>query len=103
MLNQVNPGGSGLRLAAALAARPLLVTGRTRNLLRELPRIAADVSLAQPSRRDQRFADPGWAGNPLLRRAIHAYLAGAELSRAESFYYSGRTGVRRSRLEPRWS
>jgi len=32
----------------------------------------------QPSRRDQRFADPGWAGNPLLRRAMQAYLAAAQ-------------------------
>src|SRR6202012_759229 len=31
----------------------------------------------QPSRRDRRFADPGWAGNPLLRRAMQAYLAAA--------------------------
>ena len=32
ILNRVNPGGSGLRLTAALAARPRLVAGRTRNL-----------------------------------------------------------------------
>jgi hypothetical protein len=63
-LRRVNPGGSGLRLAAALAARPRLVAGRTRNLLRELARIAAGSSQVQPSRRDRRFADPGWAGNP---------------------------------------
>ena len=53
-LNRVNPGGSGLRLAAALAARPRLVAGRTRNLLGELARIAAGTSQVQPSRRDQR-------------------------------------------------
>jgi polyhydroxyalkanoate synthase len=41
VLNRVNPGGSGLRLAAALAARPRLVAVRTRNLLGELTRIAA--------------------------------------------------------------
>jgi len=40
VLNRVNPGGSGLRLAAALAARPRLVASRTRNLLGELTRIA---------------------------------------------------------------
>jgi polyhydroxyalkanoate synthase len=32
----------------------------------------------QPSRRDRRFADPGWAGNPLLRRTMQAYLAAAQ-------------------------
>ena len=78
VLNRVNPGGSGLRLAAALAARPRLVASRTRNLLGELTRIAAGTSQVQPSRRDRRFADPGWAGNPLLRRALQVYLAAAQ-------------------------
>ena len=35
-------------------------------------------SQVQPSRRDRRFADPGWTGNPLLRRTMQAYLATAE-------------------------
>ena len=78
VLNRVNPGGSGLRLAAALAARPRLVACRTRNLLGELTRIAAGTSQIEPSRRDRRFADPGWAGNPLLRRVLQAYLAAAQ-------------------------
>jgi polyhydroxyalkanoate synthase subunit PhaC len=33
------------------------------------------TSQVEPSRRDRRFADPGWAGNPLLRRTMQAYLA----------------------------
>src|ERR1700729_3255442 len=78
VLNRVNPGGSGLRLAAALAARPRLVASRTRNLLGELTRIAAGASQIEPSRRDRRFADPGWAGNPLLRRVLQGYLAAAQ-------------------------
>jgi polyhydroxyalkanoate synthase len=78
MLGRVNPGGSGLRLAAALAEQPRLVAGRGFRLLGELARIAAGVSQVEPSRRDRRFADPGWAGNPLLRRAMQAYLAAAE-------------------------
>ena len=76
-LRRVNPGGSGLRLAAALAGRPWLVAGRGRQLLGEVARIAVGTSQVQPSRRDRRFADPGWAGNPLLRRAMQAYLAAA--------------------------
>ncbi|MDX6420334.1 MAG: poly[(R)-3-hydroxyalkanoate] polymerase subunit PhaC, partial [Trebonia sp.] len=76
-LRRVNPGGSGLRLAAALAGRPRLVAGRGRQLLGELGRIAVGTSQVQPSRRDRRFADPGWAGNPVLRRAMQAYLAAA--------------------------
>ena len=77
MLRRVNPDGSGLRLAAALARRPGLVAGRSRDLLAELGRIAAGTSTVQPPRRDRRFADPGWAGNPLLRRAMQGYLAAA--------------------------
>src|SRR6202041_2120801 len=77
MLRRANPGGSGLRLAAALAGRPRLVAGRGRQLLGELARIAVGSSQVQPSRRDRRFADPGWAGNPVLRRAMQAYLAAA--------------------------
>jgi polyhydroxyalkanoate synthase subunit PhaC len=78
MLRRVNPGGSGLRLAAALAARPRLVAGRGTQLAGELARIAAGRSQVQPSRRDRRFADPGWAGNPLLRRTMQAYLAATQ-------------------------
>jgi polyhydroxyalkanoate synthase subunit PhaC len=78
MLRRVNPGGSGLRLAAALAVRPRLVAGRGRQLLGELARITVGTSQVQPSRRDRRFADPGWAGNPLLRRTMQAYLAAAQ-------------------------
>ena len=78
MLRRLNPGGSGLRLAAALAGRPRLVAGRGRQLFGELTRIAVGTSQVQPSRRDRRFADPGWAGNPLLRRTMQAYLAAAQ-------------------------
>jgi polyhydroxyalkanoate synthase len=77
-LHRVNPGGSGLRLAAALTTRPRLVAGRGRQLLAELGRIAVGTSTVQPSRRDRRFTDPGWTGNPLLRRAVQAYLAAAQ-------------------------
>jgi len=78
MLRRMNPGGSGLRLAAALAVRPRLVAGRGGRLLGELARITAGASQVEPSRRDRRFADPGWAGNPLLRRTMQAYLAAAQ-------------------------
>jgi polyhydroxyalkanoate synthase len=76
-LRRANPGGAGLRLAAALASRPRLVAGRGRELLGELGRVAAGTSTVQPSRRDRRFTDPGWTGNPVLRRAMQAYLAAA--------------------------
>jgi polyhydroxyalkanoate synthase len=78
ILRRLNPGGSGLRLAAALAARPRLVAGRGGRLAGELARIAVGRSQLQPSRRDRRFADPAWTGNPLLRRTVQAYLAAAQ-------------------------
>jgi polyhydroxyalkanoate synthase subunit PhaC len=78
MLRRVNLGGSGLRLAAALAARPRLVAGRGAQLAGELARIGIGRSQVQPSRRDRRFTDPAWAGNPLLRAAMQAYLATGE-------------------------
>jgi polyhydroxyalkanoate synthase len=78
LLRRMNPGGSGLRLAAALAARPRLVARRGGGLAGELVRVAAGRSERHPSRRDRRFTDPAWAGNPLLRRAMQAYLAAAE-------------------------
>src|SRR5712691_8447671 len=78
MLRRVNLGGPGLRLTAALARRPRLVAGSGSRLLAELARIAVGTSQVQPSRRDRRFTDPGWAGNPVLRRAMQAYLAAGE-------------------------
>jgi polyhydroxyalkanoate synthase subunit PhaC len=78
MLRRVHLGGSGVRLAAALAVRPRLVAGRGGRLAGELARIAVGRSQVQPSRRDRRFTEPAWAGNPLLRRTMQAYLAAAE-------------------------
>jgi polyhydroxyalkanoate synthase len=80
-LRRVNPGGVGLRLAAALATQPGLVAGRGRQLLGELGRIAVGNAEVQPSRPDRRFTDPGWTGNPLLRRVVQAHLAAAHIYR----------------------
>ena len=37
--------------------------------------IAEGRSELAPAKGDKRFADPAWAGNPLLRRTMQAYLA----------------------------
>jgi hypothetical protein len=47
-LNRLNPGVSGLRRAANLAARPRLIAGRGRQLLDEMARIAAGMVLRMP-------------------------------------------------------
>ncbi|HTZ27988.1 MAG TPA: hypothetical protein VMC83_28595, partial [Streptosporangiaceae bacterium] len=77
-IRRMNPGGSGLRLAGALAVRPSLVASQGRQLLGEMARIAVGSSEIQPSRRDRRFTDPAWQGNPLLRRVLQTYLAAAQ-------------------------
>jgi polyhydroxyalkanoate synthase subunit PhaC len=73
-LRRFRPDGSVLRLAASLAARPGLVAERAASLGAELARVAAGSSQVTPERRDRRFADPAWSQNPLLRRAVQAYL-----------------------------
>ena len=42
----------------------------------ELGRIAAGRSERGARPKDRRFADPAWAGNPVLHRVLQAYLAG---------------------------
>ena len=69
------PGKSSLRFAGALARRPQRVASRVGALAAELGRITVGTSEVAPSKRDRRFADPAWAGNPLLRRSMQAYLA----------------------------
>jgi poly[(R)-3-hydroxyalkanoate] polymerase subunit PhaC len=69
------PGRSALRFARSLAARPGLVTSKVSGLAAELARVAGGTSDVAPAARDRRFTDPAWAGNPLLRRVMQAYLA----------------------------
>jgi polyhydroxyalkanoate synthase subunit PhaC len=81
-LRRIGPGGAGVRLAAALATRPRLVARHGRQLLTEMGRITVGTSEMRPSQRDRRFADPGWQGNPLLRRVLQTYLATAQAAEA---------------------
>src|SRR6266536_3397779 len=74
----ITPRAGAMRLTAAMATHPRLVAGRGWQLLSELSRVTLGTSTLQPSRRDRRFADPGWTGNPLLRRSVQAYLAAAQ-------------------------
>ncbi len=71
------PSASTLRFAAGLARRPRAVTRRTTSLASEIVSIAAGRSAIAPGKKDRRFADPGWASNPLLARLVQAYLAWA--------------------------
>jgi polyhydroxyalkanoate synthase subunit PhaC len=71
----VLPGPEVLTWAGSLARHPRTTAGRALGLAAEIGRIVAGTSDRAPSRRDRRFADPAWSGNPLLRRAVQAYLA----------------------------
>jgi polyhydroxyalkanoate synthase subunit PhaC len=73
----VPPAGTALRLGTALARQPGTVARRTGELARELGRITVGRSELAPGKKDKRFADPAWTGNPLLRWAMQAHLATA--------------------------
>ncbi|MFD2089995.1 PHA/PHB synthase family protein [Blastococcus deserti] len=73
----VPPAGTALRFGRSLARQPGTVARRTGELARELGRIAAGRSELAPGKKDKRFADPAWSGNPLLRRAMQLHLATA--------------------------
>jgi polyhydroxyalkanoate synthase subunit PhaC len=76
------PDAATLRLAAALARRPRTVARRAGLLAAELGKIAAGNSPIAAPRRDRRFADPAWHDNPLLNRAVQAYLAAGQTAEA---------------------
>jgi polyhydroxyalkanoate synthase len=71
------PGTSSLKFAAGLARHPRKLAGKGRALLGELTRVVVGTSDTTAEPRDKRFADPAWAGNPLLRRVLQSYLATA--------------------------
>jgi polyhydroxyalkanoate synthase len=71
------PSSSALRFGLGLARRPGTVARRGTSLAGELASIAAGRSAIAPGRKDRRFADPAWSGNPLLARGVQAYLAWA--------------------------
>jgi polyhydroxyalkanoate synthase len=74
-MRQFFPGRAALRLARALAGQPGLVASRAGGLAAELARVIGGTSGVAPGKRDRRFADPAWTGNPVLRRVMQAYLA----------------------------
>jgi polyhydroxyalkanoate synthase subunit PhaC len=74
VMRRFRPDGATLRLAASLARRPEMLAGQAALLAAELGKIATGRSQVAPERRDRRFADPAWTQNPLLRRAMQAYL-----------------------------
>jgi polyhydroxyalkanoate synthase subunit PhaC len=74
-LRRMLPAASGLRMAAALAGRPVTVARRGVGLAAELARIGVGRSDVAPHAKDKRYADPAWSENPLLRRLVQAHIA----------------------------
>jgi polyhydroxyalkanoate synthase len=74
-LRRLTPDSSTARFVLELARRPRTTGRRLAGLAAELARVGAGTSTVAPSKRDRRFADPAWSQNPLLRRAVQAYLA----------------------------
>jgi polyhydroxyalkanoate synthase subunit PhaC len=75
MLRRFRPDSAMARWALKLASNPALVLARASQLSAELASIAVGKSEVAPPRRDRRFADTAWTGNPVLRRTMQTYLA----------------------------
>jgi polyhydroxyalkanoate synthase len=78
MARRFRPDGSVLRFGLGLARHPGTVGREAAGLVAELSRVAAGRSQLAPARRDRRFSDPAWTGNPVLKRAVQAYLAAGQ-------------------------
>jgi polyhydroxyalkanoate synthase len=68
-------GVAGAKLAARLATRPWKLARRGAGYGGELAKIAVGQSDVAPSKKDRRFQDDAWRGNPAFRRLAQAYLA----------------------------
>ncbi len=73
----IPPAGTVLRFGKSLARKPRTVADRAGELAREVAKIAKGDSELAPGKKDKRFTDPAWSGNPLLRRAMQLHLATA--------------------------
>ena len=69
------PGVAGVKLTAKLATRPWRVARRSAGYAGELIKIGVGQSDLAPPKKDRRFADEAWRGNPAFRRLAQSYLA----------------------------
>ncbi len=77
-LRRFAPDAATAHLVLQLARRPLAVGRRGGWLAAELGKVLAGRSQLAANHRDRRFAEPAWRENPLLRRALQAYLASGQ-------------------------
>ena len=71
------PGKAALQLGARLAARPVDTTRLGLRTAGELGKVVVGTSSVAPGKRDRRFTDPAWEGNPVLHRLCQGYLVGS--------------------------
>jgi polyhydroxyalkanoate synthase subunit PhaC len=74
-VSRFRPDASLARWGFRLATQPGTLARQALKLSADLTSIALGSSELAPARRDRRFADPAWAGNPLLKRTLQTYLA----------------------------
>jgi polyhydroxyalkanoate synthase subunit PhaC len=74
-LRRMLPGRAAAKLAGRLAMRPDAIATRGAQLAGELAKIAVGRSEVAPPKRDRRFKDPAWEGNPAFKRLLQTYLA----------------------------
>jgi poly[(R)-3-hydroxyalkanoate] polymerase subunit PhaC len=71
------PAKSVFTVGRRLATRPTLAARHARALGGQLIDVVRGRSQLAPHPRDRRFADSGWAANPILHRSLQGYLATA--------------------------
>ncbi len=76
-LRRLLPGRAAAKLAGRLALRPDTVVTRGAQLAAEMAKIGMGRSDIEPPKRDRRFKDPAWKGNPAYKRLGQAYMATA--------------------------
>ncbi|HEU4426436.1 MAG TPA: alpha/beta fold hydrolase [Pilimelia sp.] len=81
-MRRLTPNSSTVRFAARLARHPVATGRRLGSLAGELARVGVGTSTVAPSKRDRRFADPAWSGNPVLHRVVQGYLAAGRTAEA---------------------
>src|SRR5260221_8898669 len=77
-LRRFVPDARAARRGVSLGRRPLTTGGGRRGRASEFAGMGAGTSELAPAKRDRRFTDPAWMTNPVLRRAVQAYLAAGQ-------------------------
>jgi polyhydroxyalkanoate synthase len=78
-VHRFTPDRSTAKWVVSLARQPRTIGRRLGVLGGEARRIVAGTSTLSPEGGDRRFKDVAWMENPILKRALQLYLAGAQI------------------------